>query len=89
MHTHTKSRFEPEVYYNDTFGLATSTQPTVYQRIPQVFNLAVNSWMRTFVGERGVCRVSRGGVLAACQGRVFKVAVNSWMRTFGGQRRRG
>jgi len=44
-------RFEPEMYYNDTYGLATSTQATVYQRIPQVFNLAVNGWMRTFVGE--------------------------------------
>ncbi len=43
-------RFEPQVYYNDTYGLATQTQPTVYQRIPQVFNMAVNSWMRTFVG---------------------------------------
>ena len=39
------------MYYNDTYGLATQTQSTVYQRIPEVFNLAVNSWVRTFVGE--------------------------------------
>ncbi|GBF94154.1 ABC transporter A family [Raphidocelis subcapitata] len=43
-------RFEPAVFYNDTYGLATSTQATVYQRIPAALNLAVNGWMRTFVG---------------------------------------
>jgi hypothetical protein len=40
------------VFYNDTYGLATTTQSTVYQRIPQIFNLAVNGWLRTFVGAR-------------------------------------
>ena len=43
--------FEPEVYYNDTYGLGTSTQPTVYQRVPQQLNLAVTAWLRSFVGE--------------------------------------
>ena len=38
------------MFYNDTYGLATTTQSTVYQRIPQVFNLAVNGWLRTFIG---------------------------------------
>ena len=45
-------RFEPEIYYNDTYGLPTSqSQVTVYQRIPALVNMAVNSWLRTFVGE--------------------------------------
>ncbi|KIZ07740.1 hypothetical protein MNEG_0209 [Monoraphidium neglectum] len=47
----TAKRFEPEIYYNDTYGLpVTASQGTVYQRLPAVINLAVNAWIRTFVG---------------------------------------
>ena len=38
------------MYFNDTYGLPLTAQPTVYQRVPQVFNLAVNSWFRSFIG---------------------------------------
>ncbi|GBF88379.1 ABC transporter A family member protein [Raphidocelis subcapitata] len=44
------NRFAPDVYFNDTFGLPLGTQPTVYQRVPASFNLAVNAWLRTFLG---------------------------------------
>lgn len=30
------SRFAPDLYYNDTWGLPRNEAPTVYQRVPQV-----------------------------------------------------
>ena len=55
LHQHTiptpKHSFEPDIYFNDTYGLPYGTQPTVYQRAPQALNLAVNAWLRTFVGD--------------------------------------
>jgi hypothetical protein len=30
------SRFSPDLYYNDTYGLPRNEAPTVYQRVPQV-----------------------------------------------------
>jgi hypothetical protein len=44
-------RFEPDIFFNDTYGLPNGATPTIYQRIPQAVNMAVNSWLRTFVGE--------------------------------------
>jgi hypothetical protein len=43
--------FKPDLYYNDTFGLPRNEAPTVYQRVPQVLNMAVNSWLRNVLGE--------------------------------------
>lgn len=51
------TRFEPDIYYNDTFGLPFGTQPTVYQRIPAAFNLAINSWMRTFISPNATANL--------------------------------
>ncbi|KAI8472690.1 MAG: P-loop containing nucleoside triphosphate hydrolase protein [Monoraphidium minutum] len=44
------ARFEPDIYYNDTYGLPNSASPTSYQRVPAIINAAVNAWLRTFVG---------------------------------------
>ncbi|WIA37022.1 hypothetical protein OEZ86_014006 [Tetradesmus obliquus] len=45
------SRFAPDLYYNDTWGLPRNEAPTVYQRVPQVLNMAVNSWLKSVLGE--------------------------------------
>lgn len=45
------TRFAPDLYYNDTYGLPRNEAPTVYQRVPQVLNMAVNSWLKTVLGE--------------------------------------
>jgi hypothetical protein len=44
------SRFEVDVYYNDTYGIPKGQAPTVYQRVPQSLNLAVNAWLRRHLG---------------------------------------
>ena len=45
--------FEPDIYFNDTYGLPVGTAaPTVYQRIPATINLAVNAWLRTYLGAQ-------------------------------------
>jgi hypothetical protein len=43
--------FKPDLYYNDTYGLPRNEAPTVYQRVPQVLNMAVNSWLKNVLGE--------------------------------------
>jgi hypothetical protein len=53
---HPLSRFEPDIYYNDTYGMPSGASPTTYQRVPQVINMAVNAWMRTFLGGWGLRR---------------------------------
>ncbi|KAF6264708.1 hypothetical protein COO60DRAFT_1482014 [Scenedesmus sp. NREL 46B-D3] len=45
------SRFAPDLYYNDTYGLPRNEAPAVYQRVPQVLNMAVNSWLKSVLGE--------------------------------------
>jgi hypothetical protein len=42
--------FEVDVYYNDTYGIPKGQAPTVYQRVPQALNLAVNAWLRRHLG---------------------------------------
>eukprot|EP00878_Enallax_costatus_P029362 GHUV01031828.1.p1 GENE.GHUV01031828.1~~GHUV01031828.1.p1 ORF type:complete len:358 (+),score=108.17 GHUV01031828.1:135-1076(+) len=44
------TRFAPDLYYNDTYGLPNNEAPTKYQRVPQVLNMAVNSWLKTVLG---------------------------------------
>jgi hypothetical protein len=65
-----RSSFKPDLYYNDTYGLPQGEAPTVYQRVPQVLNMAVNSWLRNTLGER--VRQRGGGRsrvrVAACAG---------------------
>lgn len=48
------SKFAAAVYYNDTFGISRGTSPTVYQRIPQSVNLAINAWLKTITGGWGL-----------------------------------
>jgi hypothetical protein len=45
------SSFKPDLYYNDTYGLPRNEAPTVYQRVPAVLNMAVNSWLKNVLGE--------------------------------------
>jgi len=43
--------FDVDVYYNDTYGIPKGQAPTVYQRVPQALNLAVNAWLRRHLGD--------------------------------------
>jgi hypothetical protein len=43
-------RFSPDIYYNDTYGVP-GQAPVVYQRIPAVLNMAINSWIKAAFGE--------------------------------------
>jgi hypothetical protein len=43
-------RFTPDIYYNDTYGIP-GQAPVVYQRIPAVLNMAINSWIKAAFGE--------------------------------------
>jgi len=45
------TRFAPDLYYNDTYGLPKNDAPTIYQRVPQVLNMAVNSWLKQVLGK--------------------------------------
>lgn len=44
------TNFVPNLYYNDTYGIGEGS--TVYQRSPQILNMAVNSWLKSVIGER-------------------------------------
>jgi hypothetical protein len=43
-------RYSPDIYFNDTYGVP-GQAPVVYQRIPAVVNMAINSWVKTTFGE--------------------------------------
>jgi hypothetical protein len=46
------SYFQPNIYYNDTMGLAgTQAGRTLYQRLPEALNMAVNSWIGRTLGN--------------------------------------
>lgn len=45
-----RGAFVPHLYFNDTYGLPRNEAPTVYQRVPQVLNMAVNSWLKNTLG---------------------------------------
>lgn len=46
------TNFAPNLYFNDTYG--SSEASTVYQRSPQVLNMAINSWLKSVLGEEAV-----------------------------------
>ena len=50
--TTSPSYFQPNIYYNDTMGL-TGGGRTLYQRLPEALNMAVNSWVSRALGEDG------------------------------------
>jgi hypothetical protein len=43
-------RYSPDIYFNDTYGVP-GQAPVVYQRIPAVLNMAINSWIKAAFGE--------------------------------------
>jgi hypothetical protein len=45
--------FEPVVYFNDTYAVPDDGADigAKYARTPQLLNMAVNSWLKCFVGE--------------------------------------
>jgi type IV secretory pathway TrbD component len=78
-------RYSPDIYFNDTYGVP-GQAPVVYQRIPAVLNMAINSWIKAVFGElillvrqytaRGYAAVAVHGVLAAA----LNMAINSWIK---------
>jgi hypothetical protein len=45
-----KNSFSANIYYNDTYGIPKGATPTVYQRIPQNINMAINAWLNSVTG---------------------------------------
>jgi hypothetical protein len=43
--------YSPDIYFNDTYGVP-GQAPVVYQRVPAVLNMAINSWIKAAFGEQ-------------------------------------